>query len=142
FWYALAGDQGWWFALPGIVVVLLLSHWLIQPRLGNFSPLGLLRFSLYFLSRSVVGGLDVAWRALHPAMPLQLHYQEYSFHGPDGTARTLLIATLSLMPGTLSVNYRDDRLLIHSIAGNAEQAAEELERYCRGVFPDRSGAPS
>jgi multicomponent Na+:H+ antiporter subunit E len=53
-------------------------------------------------------GLDVAWRALHPALPIEPQFQRFRLHLPEGQPRTLMVSVLSLMPGTLSAELEDD----------------------------------
>ncbi|ROU00146.1 Na+/H+ antiporter subunit E [Histidinibacterium lentulum] len=71
-----------------------------------------------FLGASLLGGLDVARRALSPRMPLAPGWVEVPVHLPDG-GRVALGAELSLMPGTLAAGTRNDRLLIHLLDVNA-----------------------
>lgn len=65
-----------------------------------------------FLGASLLGGLDVARRALSPRMPLAPGWVEVPVRLPDG-GRVAMGAELSLMPGTLAAGTRGGRLLIH-----------------------------
>ncbi|MCP1726754.1 multicomponent Na+:H+ antiporter subunit E [Natronospira proteinivora] len=132
-WFALSGGQGWWTALPAIILILFASHWLLPETLKPVSLTGLLSFSLYFIQRSILGGLDVAWRALHPKMPLDIRQHVHRFE-VDGPARTIIIGSLSLMPGTLSVSQDGDQLTVHSISGDVAHECRRLEQRAQGVF--------
>jgi len=138
-WFALSGGQGWAMALPAIGLIVLASHWLLPATLKPVSLIGLLGFFLYFIRRSLLGGLDVAWRALHPRMPLHIRHHSHQFQ-VEGPARTIIIGSLSLMPGTLSVTQNGERLLVHSIAGDVARELEHLEQRARRVFPQEGRA--
>lgn len=133
-WYGLSGGEGWLFAIPAIIATLLLSRVLLADSHHRLSLPGLLRFMLFFLHKSVVGGLDVAWRALSPSLPLDILEIDYRFSTQDPAAITVFIGTLSLMPGTLSVKLSDGVLTVHSIAGDIRPELTLLEARAVGLF--------
>jgi len=62
---------------------------------------------------------------------------------PDGQPRTLLISTISLLPGTLSADLEDDgrHLIVHSLVAGAEASVSRLDHWIAWLFdvgPDRS----
>jgi multicomponent Na+:H+ antiporter subunit E len=133
-WYGLSNNAGWLFALPAIAVTLALTNALLKPSRHCLSLFGLGQFTVFFLHKSIAGGLDVAWRAMSPDMPLDIHEFEHRFQTSDPSARTVFIGTLSLMPGTLSVHLADDVLTVHSIAGNTRQELSLLEKRAEALF--------
>jgi multicomponent Na+:H+ antiporter subunit E len=142
-WYGLSDNAGWLFALPAIAVTLFLTSRLLTPSRYCLSFYGLLQFLFFFLHKSIAGGLDVAWRALSPGMPLDIHEFEHRFQVSNPSARTVFIGTLSLMPGTLSVTLAGDVLTVHSIAGDTRQALSLLEKRSAALFqPLRAGQSS
>lgn len=72
-------------------------------------------FALYFIGRSIIAGLDVARRLLTPSLPILPGIVSLPLNVPDGAPRWLLANTLSLLPGTLSVELHDDRLELHCL---------------------------
>jgi multicomponent Na+:H+ antiporter subunit E len=138
-WYALSGGTGWLFGIASACAVALFGRWLAPARLLRISLPGLGHFVVYFLHRSVLGGLDVAWRALHPAMPLDTHETYFQLRFPTGQQRTLFTGTLSLLPGTLSCDLVDGRLRVHSISGNPQRELERLEVRVRSLFKEPEG---
>ncbi|MCA1803996.1 MAG: Na+/H+ antiporter subunit E [Xanthomonadaceae bacterium] len=112
-WSVTEGAGGWAIGVPTILLALLASLWL-QPQ-GRLSlrPAGMLRFAAFFLVQSLRAGLDVALRALRPRMRLAPALQEYRLQLPAGPARVFLADTMSLLPGTLSTELRDDCLCLH-----------------------------
>ena len=54
-----------------------------------------------FLRQSIAAGIDVAWRALDPRLPLRPGFVVYQARLPPGTRRDTFCAIMSLLPGTL-----------------------------------------
>ncbi|MFP4239998.1 MAG: Na+/H+ antiporter subunit E, partial [Rhodosalinus sp.] len=93
-----------------------------------------------FLGASLLGGLDVARRALSPRMPLAPGWVEVPVRLPDG-GRVALGAELSLMPGTLAAGTQGDRLLIHLL--DVEAGFEEaIPREEAAIAAMISGDPA
>jgi multicomponent Na+:H+ antiporter subunit E len=109
----------------------------LLPPAGRQVRLGaVLRLAPGFVWRSLLGGLDVAWRAFHPRLPLNPRWIAYPTRLPPGAARVSLGNELSLMPGTLAAGGRDDALLIHCLDGAQpveRSIAEEEARVAEAV---------
>ena len=60
---------------------------LLPPGAWRLRPLPLLRLAVRFLRQSIVGGVDVAWRALAPRMPLRVGTVAYPVALPAGLPR-------------------------------------------------------
>ena len=99
----------------GVSVILALAAGLIllPPAKGRFSPLSLAAFVGFFLVQSVKGGIQVAAMALRPRPDLAPAMLDLPIALPPGPARVMLVNTLSLLPGTLSVRIEGDRLRLH-----------------------------
>ena len=67
-----------------------------------------------FAWESVLGGIDVARRALHPDMPLDPGWVRYEVRLPRGAARVSLGGIVSIMPGTLAAAGASP-MLIHAL---------------------------
>lgn len=65
-----------------------------------------------FIWRSLLGGVDVARRALDPRLPLNPGWVEVAVDLPDG-GTVALGGELSLMPGTLVAGSDSGRLHLH-----------------------------
>ena len=94
-----------------------------------------------FVAGSVLGGLDVARRALAPNMLIKPGWVEVPARLPDG-GRVLLGAELSLMPGTLAAGMRGDRLLVHLLDTEAgfERAIPREEAAIAAMMPGDAAA--
>ncbi len=139
-WLGLTGGEGLLVAVPAVAAALVASHWLAPFAPWRGSLAGGFAFAGFFLVRSVVGGIDVARRALHPARPLAVVDAGYPLSLPPGRARTLFVATISLLPGTLARDLDADRVRVHSIAGDPVAELEQLEaRIARLCHPEAPG---
>ena len=114
-WWVLAGGRADSWGVGGVSVILALaaSLVLLPPAKGRFSPLGLAAFVGFFLVHSVKGGIQVAAMALRPRLDLAPAMLDLPIALPPGSARVLLVNTLTLLPGTLSVRIEGDRLRLH-----------------------------
>ncbi len=112
-WMAFAGTQA--DALIVGLVVTIATLWLSLKLLPARDPLRLWRLARHlprFVYGSVTGGIDVARRALSPALPLNPGWIKLPSRLPGG-ARATLGAELSLMPGTLVAGSDGSDLLVH-----------------------------
>jgi multicomponent Na+:H+ antiporter subunit E len=93
-------------------------------------------FALYFVLASLRGGFDVAWRAFHPALPIDPRFVRVPLELPPGQPKTLFVSVLSLMPGTLSADLVDGgrTLVVHALTDEAESSVGELQRRVRNLF--------
>lgn len=84
-------------------------------RLSLLSPWHLLRYLAYFLVQLALSNLDMARRVLSPRLPLNPGLVEVRTGLKSDLGRMLLANSITLTPGTLTVDMEDDRLLIHWI---------------------------
>jgi multicomponent Na+:H+ antiporter subunit E len=96
----------------------------------------MLHFVPFFVLTSLRGGLDVAWRALHPRLPIAPVLLHHPLRLPPGTARTFLIDTVSLLPGTLSTDVREATLVLHVLTDSSAAApgVVRLEQHVAALF--------
>ncbi len=142
-WLVLAGGQLG--ALPYLLITVpaatALSLILLPP---GPRPLRLLRLAALFpgfLVRSVMGGVDVAWRAFHPRLPVKPGWIELETRMQDGPARALYGAETSLLPGTLSAGCDAQGMKIHCLEvtdRTRERLEIEQERLARAFSQDEA----
>ncbi|GAA5507987.1 hypothetical protein Rcae01_03445 [Novipirellula caenicola] len=104
--------------IVGVPVVLAAS--LVEARLASrdrwrWSVIGLLRFAPHFVRSSIGGGIDVAWRSMHPQLPIDPQMIAYPLRLPAGTARTFFMNVVNLLPGTVSADVRKNVLTVHAM---------------------------
>lgn len=106
--------------LPAGILAAAAATWaslrLLPPTSAHISPWQLVKFAVRFFRQTVAAGIDVAWRALHPNLPLQTGFVVFPSDLPHGPARTTFLTIASLMPGTLPVGTdKSEGLLIHCL---------------------------
>ena len=139
-WWALTdGTAGsWWIGVPAVVCAVIISVTLIP-------PLGIvwrevIGFVPFFLWHSLKGGVDVAWRAFHPRMPITPELIEYPLRLSPGLPRVILVNTVSLLPGTLSAELGGQVLKVHVLdsLGDFLAELEALEQRVGCMFRSAS----
>ena len=85
-----------------------------------------------FSHYAIKGGVDVAWRVLHPAMPINPGIVKVRSVLKTETGRTMLANSITLTPGTLTIDVSDDGVFyIHWLnvrSVDEEAAAEQILR--------------
>ena len=139
-WWALTdGTAGsWWIGAPAVAGAVIISVTLVP-------PLGLvwrevMGFVPFFLWHSLKGGVDVAWRAFHPRLPITPELIEYPLRLPPGLPRVILVNTVSLLPGTLSAELGGQVLKVHVLdsLGGFLAELEALEQRVGCMFRSAS----
>lgn len=125
-WWALTDGRPDSWGVGGVAVAFATaaSLRLLPPVPTYVSRIGLLRFLIFFVRESLRGGVQVAWFALRPRLALKPGIHEVELRLPAGLSRVLLADTLSLLPGTLSVELDGDRLCLHVLDATAPIEAE------------------
>ncbi len=110
--------------------------WLTPRQPQGLRLLQLPRFALFFVVESLRGGVDVARRAFLPALPLDPQLKTMAVGLPAGPPRTLLVSSISLLPGTLSADLdaERNRVTVHALAGDPEPGVRMLEREIARLF--------
>lgn len=134
--------------ITGIAISLVLALFLSQnyQKLG-LPPIGIKRiayfvmFLLVLLKEIVKANFDVAYRVLHPKMPINPGIVIIKTGLKQDIAKILLANSITLTPGTFTLDIRDDELLIHWInvkaqskADSTREIGERFEKYLRVVF--------
>lgn len=83
-------------------------------------------FLVYFVTfiwACIKANFDVAYRVLHPAMPIRPGIVKIKTTLRSEFARTLLANSITMTPGTITVDMIDDTLYIHWIYIRSEDPA-------------------
>ncbi len=119
-WMLLAGNLDGAEMAAGAVVALIVTL-ASRPHLGILtgliiSPaalLPLLRYLGSFFIALVQANIDMARRVLSPSLPLQPAVVEVETRLESPLGRLILANSITLTPGTLTVDVQDQRLLVH-----------------------------
>jgi multicomponent Na+:H+ antiporter subunit E len=137
-WWSLTeGDAGAWPFGAAIVLASTAASVTLAPPGDIWWRLpAIARFVPFFLSQSVIGGIDVSRRALHPGLPVNPAFLDYRVALPPGAGRVLFAYTLSLLPGSLSARLDGDRVVVHVIDRNIPvgRMLAQLERHVAAII--------
>lgn len=147
-WLGLTSSLRLQEVLVGVGICVVLSLWLgaQYSRLG-LPPLGLKRLLFFFAYLVVLAfeilkaNFDVAYRVIHPAMPIRPGVVVIKTRLTSDIAKMILANSITLTPGTFTLDVVGDRLLIHWInvrTDDIDEASrligEKFERYLRAIF--------
>jgi multicomponent Na+:H+ antiporter subunit E len=133
-----AGLFGFWLILSefsaadllvGVLAALMasvVSLRLLPTGQWTFRPIMLAGFAVRFLRQSIWAGIDVAWRALDPRLPLRPGFVRYRPQLPPGPARNAFLTMTSLLPGTLPCGPDDEGDLAVHCLDVSQQVVEQL----------------
>jgi multicomponent Na+:H+ antiporter subunit E len=113
-WALLSRNQGWLIGLIFITAATAVSYLtkVPDPRIRlHYLP----AFSVFFLSKLLSGGIDVALRTFSAAPLTSAGWVRYPLRTRDERVRLLLSALMGLLPGTLAARMDFDELLIHAL---------------------------
>ncbi len=101
------------------------SRWL-QPQRYAWAAL----YAFVLAAYVIKANFEVAYRVLHPAMPIRPGIVKIKTRLQSPSARTALCNSITLTPGTLAVNLHDDgTMMVHWIYVRStveEEAAEQI----------------
>lgn len=128
----------------GVVVVLGVLWFnrdlIIEPSEADFYSLKgvykLIRFSIVLIKEIIIANIQVAKIVLDPKMPIQPSFFEYPIKLKKPMNQVIYANAITLTPGTLTVDVKDDVFIIHALTNDArfglpnsslEKAAYTLE---------------
>ena len=101
----------------------------------------LLVYLVIFIWECIKANFDVAYRVLHPAMPIKPGIVKVKLDLKSDFARTMLANSITMTPGTISVDIVGDDLFVHWIyvrsedpAKYSQQIAGKFEKYIKKIF--------
>jgi len=110
----------------------------------KLTPVALLYTFIYlfvFLVELIKSNLDVARRVVSPSLPIKPGIVEVKTSLKSPMARMILANSITLTPGTLTVDVKDDNLFIHWIevkTADQQQATKEIvqkfEKYLAKIY--------
>jgi multicomponent Na+:H+ antiporter subunit E len=147
-WLMLTSSLHWQEVATGALLSLALALFLARSyaRLGlpPISLVRLWRLGVYFLVvfvEVVKANIDVAYRVLHPKLPINPGIVVIKTELSQDVAKVLLANSITLTPGTFTLDIIGDTLLVHWIDVKSEDTAEatrliagRFERHLKAVF--------
>ncbi len=147
-WLALTGTFNWEELVMGAVLAAIGAGlgWRAFSRVG-FSHLSvrkiayLLAYIPVFFWEMIKANFDVAYRVIHPRMPIKPGIVMINTDLTSDTGKMALANSITLTPGTLTMDIRGGNLLIHWInvkdaetEGATKLIGSKFERFLRVIF--------
>ena len=147
-WLALTSTLHWQELTVGIVTSLIISFFLSKTYLKlSFPPLSIKRIAFFFIyigvlfKEIITANIDVAYRIIHPKMPIKPGIVVIKTSLRQDVAKMILANSITLTPGTFTLDIIEDTLLIHWINVKTEDIneatkmiGEKFEKYLRVIF--------
>ena len=146
FWLILSGYFDLFHVGAGIIccaiVAFISSDLLFRPdRPARASVGSFVRFLLYIprlMASILVANLDVAYRILHPRMPVDPGIITFETGFSDEVARTAFANAMTLTPGTITVDVSGNRYVVHALMKEHSEREllvdREMEQIFAGIF--------
>jgi multicomponent Na+:H+ antiporter subunit E len=135
-WLALNGFDGWRVGLAAAATAAWLGAVLVPGKSYPWRPLRAVGFFLFFIVESVRGAVDVALRAFAPKLRVAPSFRRVKSELPPGQPLTLFVGVISLLPGTLSVDLREQRgeVVVHLLVPSGIDSVARLEQKVAWLF--------
>ncbi|MFW6100041.1 MAG: Na+/H+ antiporter subunit E [Bacteroidota bacterium] len=109
----------------------------LQPRRYAW----LILYIFIFLWECIKANFDVAYRVLHPAMPIKPGIVRVQLEIKTDIAKTVLANSITMTPGTIAVDVKDDIMYVHWIYVTSEdpevytqKVSGRFENYIKKIF--------
>jgi len=121
-WLLLTYNLGWQNLVAGAVISLMTT--IVFSRYFSFDVTKLVNpvrwfwmiiYIIYFIWQCVKANFDVAYRVLHPALPIKPGIVRVNLSLQGSLARTILANSITMTPGTIAVDIIDDIMYVHWI---------------------------
>jgi multicomponent Na+:H+ antiporter subunit E len=95
----------------------------------KFSPMMYIKYIVIFIKNLILSNIDVAKRVIDPKLPINPGIVEIKTELKEDYKKLILANSITLTPGTITMNVKGDRLFIHWIdvtTTNIEEASKEI----------------
>lgn len=125
-WLVLSGKYDWFHISLGVVSAFIVTvlqlrinkYLYYQKKIASENSLSWSRLLLYIpwlIWQIILASLQVAYVVLHPRMPINPSLLKFKTKLPNIAARVILGNSITLTPGTLTINIADDEFLVHAL---------------------------
>ncbi len=147
-WLLITWNLNWESVLVGAGVAVLTAlifgkRFVEEPRkwLEPSRYFWLLVYVPYFLWECFKANFDVAYRVLHPAMPIKPGIVKVKTDLQSDIAKTALANSITMTPGTLSVDIIGEYIYVHwiyvrdqEVEGATVQTVQRFEKFLKRIF--------
>ncbi len=95
----------------------------------SFSPLSYIIYLIVFIKNLILSNWDVAKRVIDPKLPINPGIIAIKTNLKEDYKKLMLANSITLTPGTITIDVQDDTLFIHWIdvtTSDIKQAGEEI----------------
>lgn len=131
-------------AVASLITSLLFSKYFFKNVVKFVQPqryFWLVIYLIIFTWECIKANFDVAYRVLHPAMPIKPGIVKVKTELQSDFAKTMLANSITMTPGTISVDVIDDMLYVHWIYVSStdpqvysQKIAGRFETYIKKIF--------
>jgi multicomponent Na+:H+ antiporter subunit E len=131
-------------AVAALITVLFFSRHFVKPVWKMLQPQRYFWFVIYlivFIWECIKANFDVAYRVLHPAMPIKPGIIKVKLSLKTNIAKTILANSITMTPGTITVDLIGDILYVHWIYVSStdpeeysKKVAGRFEKYIKKIF--------
>jgi multicomponent Na+:H+ antiporter subunit E len=147
-WLVLTSTIFWQELLTGLVFSLIIAAVAYgsfnEKGMGNLSPRRIvyaMGYAPFFLWEVIKANFDVAYRVLHPDMPINPGIVEIRTTMKSDIGKLGLANSITLTPGTITMDVDGDRMFIHwinvetdDVEGASMAIGRKFERWLKGIF--------
>ena len=123
-------------SVASVITALIFTRFFVKNVYKLIQPKRYFWFIVYlfvFIWECIKANIDVAYRVLHPAMPIRPGIVKVKTSLKSDLAKMLLANSITMTPGTISVDIIDDYLYIHWIYVKSEDP-EVYTEIITGAF--------
>ncbi|MCF8217677.1 MAG: Na+/H+ antiporter subunit E [Bacteroidales bacterium] len=131
-------------AAVALLTTLLFGKYSLESNVKIIQPQRYFWFIVYlfiFLWEVIKANFDVAYRVIHPALPIKPGIVRVPLEIKSDIARTMLANSITMTPGTITMDIVGDEIFVHWIyvqSDNPEVYAEKVsgrfEKYIKKIF--------
>lgn len=137
----LVGTTTYQELLVGAIVSFIISYGVVELMLtwhGTKTTLGgillfLFVYVPYFIYAMIKANIDVAYRVLHPSMPIDPAVVSFKTKLKSDLGKLILANSITLTPGTITLEVKGDEFFIHWIDAPVSDPEQAKEAIC-GTF--------
>lgn len=147
-WILLTSTLAWEEILTGLVLSTLIAffgyNYFTEKGFSEISFRKIVYFLIYipiFFWEMIKANFDVAYRVVHPRMPIRPGIVQIKTNLKSDIAKLILGNSITLTPGTLTIEIIEDNLLIHWINVKTEDIRKatdiiggRFEKYLKVIF--------
>lgn len=142
-WFILCSGElrSWPFGLPTVILATWLNLQLAGPAESPaIRPLVLLGFIPFFVGKSILSGVDVLRRVVHPRLPINPGLVTCPLTIDHPAGRIFLANSITLLPGTISARLKDSHLIVHTLDKGlaVTTIVADLERRIASLYQPHS----